>query len=486
MASFSSRMAPNRVRTKTVATVGPACREESQLAALVEAGVDVFRLNMAHGELDEHLATLQAIRRVSRKLWRPIGVLADLAGPKIRLGELHGGQQECVEGAELRLVRGETCAVAGQIVSNYDRLIDELSRGDRVVLADGAVSLTVEERGDEFVRFRVVQSGTIRSRQGINLPGVKVGLPAMSVEDRLHAVWAAENGVDFVGLSFVRAPDEVRELKALLRSHDSKAMVIAKIEKQEALDRLDEIVAASDGVMVARGDLGVEIDVAYMPVAQKQIVATCHRFQKPVIIATQMLDSMQHSRHPTRAEVTDVANAILDGCDACMLSGETAVGEFPVQAAEMMNRIALAAEPLLRARPPQPLDDVQQIEDLHRVTQAVVYGVQFIAAQLDARIVVVATHSGATALALSKLRSHVSIVAVCESETVSQQMCLYWGVTPLIGAPTRQSDQLIKFIEGWGLRDGCLSPGDHMVLVSGIGLVAMGHNMLVVHEVVGK
>jgi pyruvate kinase len=263
-------------------------------------------------------------------------------------------------------------------------------------------------------------------------------------------------------------------------------MVIAKIEKQEALDRLDEIVAASDGVMVARGDLGVEIDVAYMPVAQKQIVATCHRFQKPVIIATQMLDSMQHSRHPTRAEVTDVANAILDGCDACMLSGETAVGEFPVQAVEMMNRIALATEPLLRARPPQPLDDVQQIEDLHRVTQAVVYGVQFIAAQLDARIVVVATHSGATALALSKLRSHVSIVAVCESETVSQQMCLYWGVTPLIGAPTRQSDQLIKFIEGWGLRDGCLSPGDHMVLVSGIGLVAMGHNMLVVHEVVGK
>ncbi len=481
----NNRAGSSRVRTKIVATVGPACRGEEKLTALVEAGADVFRLNMAHGELAEHEATLEAIRRVSRKLWRPIGVLADLAGPKIRLGELYGGQQECVEGAELRLVRGDVSPGPGILVSEYDRLMDELARGDRVVLADGAVSLTVEDCSEQSVRFRVVQSGLVRSRQGINLPGVKVGLPAMSEEDRAHAVWAANHGIDFVGLSFVRAPDEVRELKALLRSHNSKALVIAKIEKQEALDRLEEIVAAADGVMVARGDLGVEIDVAGMPVAQKQIVATCNRYQKPVIIATQMLDSMQHSRHPTRAEVTDVANAILDGCDACMLSGETAMGEFPVQAVEMMNRIALATEPLLRDRPPQPLTDIK-VEDLHRVTQAVVYGVQFIASQLDARIVVVATHSGATALALSKLRSHVPIVAVCESEAVSQQMCLYWGVTPLIGAPTRQSDQLIKFIEGWGLRDGCLSPGDTMVLVSGIGLVAMGHNMLVVHEVVGK
>lgn len=481
----NNRAGSSRVRTKIVATVGPACRGEEKLTALIEAGADVFRLNMAHGELAEHEATLEAIRRVSRKLWRPIGVLADLAGPKIRLGELCGGQQECVEGAELKLVRGDVSPGPGVLVSEYDRLMDELARGDRVVLADGAVSLTVEDCSEQAVRFRVVQSGLVRSRQGINLPGVKVGLPAMSEEDRDHAVWAAEHGIDFVGLSFVRAPDEVRELKSLLRSHNSKALVIAKIEKQEALDRLEEIVAAADGVMVARGDLGVEIDVAGMPVAQKQIVATCNRYQKPVIIATQMLDSMQHSRHPTRAEVTDVANAILDGCDACMLSGETAMGEFPVQAVEMMNRIAQATEPLLRDRPPQPLTDIK-VEDLHRVTQAVVYGVQFIASQLDARIVVVATHSGATALALSKLRSHVPIVAVCESEAVSQQMCLYWGVTPLIGAPTRQSDQLIKFIEGWGLRDGCLSPGDTMVLVSGIGLVAMGHNMLVVHEVVGK
>src|SRR3569623_247795 len=294
----NNRAGSSRGRTKIVATVGPACHGEEKLTALIEAGADVFRLNMAHGELAEHEATLEAIRRVSRKLWRPIGVLADLAGPKIRLGDRYGGQQECVEGAELRLVRGDVSPGPGVLVSEYDRLMDELARGDRVVLADGAVRLTVEDCSEQAVRFRVVQSGLVRSRQGINLPGVKVGLPAMSEEDRAHAVWAAEHGIDFVGLSFVRAPDEVRELKALLRSHNSKALVIAKIEKQEALDRLEEIVAAADGVMVARGDLGVENDVAGMPVAQQQIVATCNRYQKQVIIATQMIESMQHSGHP--------------------------------------------------------------------------------------------------------------------------------------------------------------------------------------------
>lgn len=471
-----------RVRTKTIATVGPACRQEHQLAELATAGADVFRLNMAHGQVAQHQETLAAIRRVSRNQGRPLGVLADLGGPKIRLGELLAGQLECRQDARLRFVRGDAASHADELVSNYPRLIDELKAGDRVMLADGTVSLAVEQCGADTAECRVTQSGLVRSRQGINLPGVKLGLPAMTEEDCTHAIWAAQHGVDFVGMSFVRSPDEVLALKAVLRAHGSRAMVIAKIEKPEALDRLEEIVAAADGVMVARGDLGVEIDVARMPVAQKHIVAVCNRHHKPVIIATQMLDSMQHSRQPTRAEVTDVANAILDGCDACMLSGETAVGEHPRAAVEMMNRIALATEPLLRDRPPLPLSDVR-IEDLHRVTEAVVYGVQFIASRLDAKLIVVATHSGATALALSKLRSHVPIVAVSDCEEVSRQMCLYWGVTPLEGAPMRDSDQLIKHIEAWGQRTGTLSTGDHLVLVSGIGLVAHGHNMLVVHEV---
>lgn len=473
---------PVFARTKVIATVGPACREESQLADLIRAGVDVFRLNMAHGGIERQQINLEAIRRVSAAAGRPIGVLADLAGPKIRLGELPGGGILCEQDALLRFVRGEVSAEADELVSNYPRLIDELKVGDRVMLADGTVSLVVEEREPDLAVCRVIQSGRVRSRQGINLPGVKLGLPAMSEEDCTHAIWAAQHGVDFVGLSFVRSPDEVHALKALVRAHGSRAMVIAKIEKPEALDRLEEIVTVADGVMVARGDLGVEIDVARMPVAQKQIVGVCNRHRKPVIIATQMLDSMQHSRHPTRAEVTDVANAILDGCDACMLSGETAVGEYPREAVEMMNRIALATEPLLRERGAQPMSDVR-IEDLHRVTEAVVYGVQFIASQLDARLIVVVTHSGATALALSKLRTHVAIAAVSDLPAVTRQMCLFWGVTPLENVSARQSDQLINHIEQWGHATGCLAPGDHVLFVGGIGLMASGHNMLVVHEV---
>ncbi|HVX11387.1 MAG TPA: pyruvate kinase [Pirellulales bacterium] len=469
-------------RTKVIATVGPACCQENQLAELVRSGVDVFRINMAHGGIDSQQVNLAAIRRVGEAVGRPIGVLADLAGPKIRLGELPGGEVQCDQDARLRFVRGDTASQPDELVSNYVRLIDELKVGDRVMLADGTVSLVVEEREPDAALCRVTQSGLVRSRQGINLPGVKLGLPAMSEEDCTHAIWAAQHGIDFVGLSFVRSPDEVLALKAVLRAHGSRAMVIAKIEKPEALGRLEEIVAAADGVMVARGDLGVEIDVAHMPVAQKQIVSVCNRHRKPVIIATQMLDSMQHSRHPTRAEVTDVANAILDGCDACMLSGETAVGKYPREAVEMMNRIAVATEPLLRGRAAQPLSDVR-IEDLHRVTEAVVYGVQFIASQLEARLIVVVTHSGATALALSKLRTHVPIVAVSDLPAVSRQMCLYWGVTPLDNVPARQSDQLIDHIESWGHTTGKLSPGDHVVFVSGIGLMASGHNMLVVHEV---
>ena len=472
-------------RTKVIATVGPACREESQLAELVRAGVDVFRLNMAHGGIERQKENLERVRRVSQAEGRPIGVLIDLAGPKLRLGELCGGGAECRQDTRLKFVRGEVAGQPDELVSTYPGLIDEVKVGDRIMLADGTVSLQVEERGPDVAVCRVIQSGIVRSRQGINLPGVKLSLPAMTEEDCTHAIWAAQAGVDFVGLSFIRSPDEVRALKAVLRAHSSRAMVVAKIEKPEALDRLEEIVAAADAVMVARGDLGVEIDVARMPVAQKQIVAVCNRYRKPVIIATQMLDSMQHSRHPTRAEVTDVANAILDGCDACMLSGETAVGEFPKAAVEMMNRIALATEPLLRGRAAQPISDVR-IDDLHRVTEAVVYGVQFIASQLDAKLIAVVTHSGATALALSKLRTHVPVVAVSDVSMVSRQMCLFWGVTPLENVPTKDSDQLIKHIETWGRQTGNLVPGDHIVLVSGIGLVVSGHNMLVVHEVRGE
>lgn len=330
-------------QTKIVATVGPACESESMLAELIQAGVDVFRLNTAHGDQSQQQARLEAIRRVSRRLGQPVAVLVDLAGPKIRLGELPGGQRQLTAGQTVRFVRAHPQG-PDDLVTTYEPLVDELSPGDRVMLADGTVSLVVESTGPGFAACRVVQPGLVRSRQGVNLPGVKLSAPALGPSDRHFAQWAAQNQVDFLGLSFVRSADEVRELKALLAQWGGPTQVIAKIEKPEALECLEAILDAADGVMVARGDLGVEIDIAQVAVVQKRIVALCARRHKPVIIATQMLDSMQHATLPTRAEVADVANAILDGADACMLSGETAIGQYPRQAVEMMHRIALATE----------------------------------------------------------------------------------------------------------------------------------------------
>jgi len=342
-----------------------------------------------------------------------------------------------------------------------------------------------------------MQSGLIRSRQGVNLPGVKLSVAALSDIDRENAVWTAQNGIDFVGLSFVRRPEDVRELKALLASaaggRPDVPQVIAKIEKPEALDALTEVVAAADGVMVARGDLGVEIDIAQVAVAQKRIIAECRRQRKPVIIATQMLDSMQHSRLPTRAEVTDVSNAILDGADACMLSGETAVGEYPRETVEMMNRIALAAEPLCTHRAEDACPCCQGHEKgmghpapgdgLNLVTEAVVYEAGALAERIDARLIIVASASGATALSLAKNRFRVPTVGVSDSVATLRRMCLYWGVIPLASAPVNDSRTLVAFVSAWGKQHGLLSLGDRIVLIAGTGTAITTHNLIVVHEV---
>ncbi len=496
-------VAPPVVRTKIVATIGPASREETAIHGLVEAGVDVFRLNMAHGSMEEHQETLDRIRRVSDALTRPVGVLVDLAGPKIRLGELPGGTLECVEGASIWFIRGTESNQPDRFVTTYAPLVDELSVGDSVMLADGTISLVVEEKSPDFARCRVVQGGIVRSRQGVNLPGVKLSVAAMSQADWQHAEWAAAAGADFVSLSFVRSPVEVKLLKELLRTRGSQARVVAKIEKREAIENLDSIVEAADAVMVARGDLGVETDVASMPMVQKRIIRACQRYQKPVIVATQMLDSMQHARRPTRAETTDVANAILDGCDACMLSGETAIGEHPRLVVEMMRRIARETEKQYLADRWRYMEGrfmaergsagvpVQEflpapeflVEGLHPITQAVVDGASRIAGELDAKLFAVASRSGLTAIARSKRRGAVPTVGLSDNVATLRQMSLYWGVTPLANVASPDINQLLEHVSAWGLREGRLQRGDRILLVAGIGFGTGGHNMALVHEV---
>jgi len=481
---------PQWARTKIIATVGPACREVEQLAALVRAGADVFRLNMAHGDPHEQQSLVDRIRQVSRELNQPLAILVDLAGPKIRLGELPGEGIFCRLGDEFFIVSGAPQA-PNELTATYEPLVRELSAGDLIMLADGTVAMRVEALKPDRARLRVVQQGTIRSRQGINLPGVKLSAPAISVDDHQHALWAAKAGVDYISLSFVRSPDEVRSLKDIIRSTGSRAGVIAKIEKREALARLEEIIAEADGAMVARGDLGVEIDVARMPLEQKRIIRTCQELQRPAIIATQMLDSMHESPRPTRAEATDVANAILDGADACMLSGETAIGKFPREAVEMMNRIALATEESMAGRPPREMTR-PRADYLQEITRAVVRGAGAMAHSLGAKLVVVASHSGRTALALSQQRNFVPTIGVSTSEATLRKMCLYWGVTPLPGAPATDVEQLIRHTDAWACEAGIAKPGDRLVIVGGShlaagpdgGEMAAGvHDIVIVHEV---
>jgi pyruvate kinase len=470
-----------RARTKIVATVGPACDTVEKLVALIHAGVSVFRINTAHGTKEERNQKLADVRAAGDAAGMPVGVLVDLAGPKIRLGELFTDPTNCEVGAEFRFIPGTKSSAENELTATYPTLVDELSVGDNVMLADGTVSMSVVAKKAGEVRCRVTGGGIIRSRQGINLPGAKLAVSSLTPADMENAIWAAQNNVDIVSLSFVRKAVDVLLLKELLKSQGSKAMTIAKIEKPEALEQLPEIVSASEGVMVARGDLGVEIDVAEIAVVQKRIVAECHRQGRPVIVATQMLDSMHHNRRPTRAEATDVANAILDGADACMLSGETAIGEFPLEAVETMTRIMLATEPLLKTR---GLGAAQvQVTDLHPITAAAVNGSTLIAEQLGAKMIVVATRGGGTCRLLSKQRNFIPTIGVSDSPEVLRKLALYWGVTPLAGAPVHDGPALRAHIDAWGRMRGLISPGDRIVFVTGTNFYPMAQNILVIHEV---
>jgi pyruvate kinase len=468
-------------RTKIVATLGPASAHRSMIERLVESGADLFRLNMAHGDRRMHEQTIATIRALTA-VGPPVGILIDLAGPKLRLGQLWEDPVQCQEGQTVRFVRGDRSQRALDFVSNYPSLVDGLQVGDQVLLADGTVQLVVTEKQTDVAVCRVQEPGLLRSRQGINLPRTLAGLPVLTDHDRDCVRWAATQPIDFLGLSFVRSAEDLALLRSLMREVQLRVPVIAKIEKREALDALDAIVAAADGVMVARGDLGVEIDVARVPVAQKRIIKLCNELQKPVIVATEMLDSMQQSPRPTRAEATDVANAILDGADACMLSGETAVGKFPVESVATMNRIMIATEELLRDRPSrQPAQ--RNTTGVSPLTSAVVFGAGRIAGQLSAKLVVITTRSGATALTKSSLRDFVPTVAVSADEKTLRRTSLYWGIRALSNAPVEDLNELKGFVTTWGKAEDLLQAGDYVVFVSGANIGQIAHDSVSVHVV---
>jgi pyruvate kinase len=496
-----------KVRTKIVATVGPASMDPAVLKQMVEAGVDVFRLNFSHGSHEEHTARLQAIRQIAEETGLQLAVLQDLCGPKIRLGEIKGDVVSCDHDAVFILATEPASgADPHYLTCSYPSLTDELEVGQAVLFADGTVAMEVIAREPGRAWLKVTLPGLIRSHQGINVPGGALSVSALTDKDLADLEWTAAHEVAYVGLSFVRRPEDIVQLRGELERRGSRARIVAKIEKREALTNLDAIIAEADAVMVARGDLGVELDVTRVPAVQKRIIAACHAARVPVITATQMLNSMETSSRPTRAEASDVFNAVLDGTDAVMLSGETAIGEYPVEAVAIMSQIAAEAESVLFARARSGMSGEQPVYEspgvvgrwfaptspapiaragqVRPITESVVEAASLISRRLNAALLIAATYSGRTALVLSKQRNPAPTLALAHDEHTARAMTLFWGVTPLVMPhDVTNRDQLRVFVDSWCRSHGLIAPGDRVVGIRGALPGDPGHNEIVVREI---
>jgi pyruvate kinase len=466
-------------KAKIVATIGPASREPLQLLALLEAGMDVARLNFSHGEHSQHAQVIRDLRRLTTLRKRSIAILADLPGPKIRTGRLENGKPvELRAGQKLALTGRDVVGSRERFSINYRRLAQDVRPGNRILLADGLIELRVLETHGEEVRCRVVNGGTLGERKGVNLPGVALKVSSLTAKDKDHLRFALRNGVNYVAQSFVRSADDVAELKRLIQRNGYNTPVLAKIEKPEALDHLEAILDVADGVMVARGDLGVEMSPEQVPVAQKRIIALANERRLPVITATQMLESMIENPRPTRAEASDVANAVFDGTDAVMLSGETAAGRYPREAVAMMVRIIREAE----AHPPtQPRR--RRLHDLS-IAETVAETAAVAADQLNVTAIAVFTESGSSARLVSKSRPSPPIVAFSPSREVRRRLALLWGVLPRRIKRVRDVDQLTREGEQRLRREKLAKKGDIIAFVAGTPLHTKGTtNLLKFHAI---
>jgi pyruvate kinase len=447
-------------RTKIVATIGPSSETPERLRALVGAGMNAARLNLSHGTHEEHERRVQTIRDVEAETGRPIALIADLQGPKLRVGELD--KPVHLERGDRIVVAAEHACEDGELPVAPAVIGDVLEAGHDVLLDDGLVRLHVEHVEGGRATCQVVVGGRVTSHKGVNLPGVPIPIPSITRKDSLDLDFALQLGVDFVALSFVRSAADVRDLKELIEQAGSHAHVISKVEKAEAIDVLDDLLAESDAVMVARGDLGVEIGAASVPLLQKRIILKALERGKPVITATQMLESMISSPEPTRAEASDVANAVLDGTSAIMLSGETAVGDYPVEAVAYMDRIARAVEPSMGYR--------HEIPEAHQnptIGTAMSNAACDVAEALQAAAILVPTFSGATASSVARLRPRRPIVALTHVDWAQRQMALEWGVTPLHIPEAPDVEQLWDVSVEAARDAGLIEAGDRVVITAG-------------------
>jgi len=456
------------LRVKILCTIGPASDSPEMLTRLIQNGMNIARLNFSHGTHEYHAENIQRIRRISAEMKKPIAILADLQGPKLRMGKMQAGGVTLEEGQTIVLTNEDIVGVSGRVPIQYKKLPQLVQAGERILIDDGLLELEVLDHTDRDITTRVVYGGTLHDNKGINLPDASLTIPALTEKDRKDVRFILEQQVDWIALSFVRTAAEVHELKSIIESLSPPSRttpVISKIEKPDAVRNIDDIIAASDAIMVARGDLGIETSAEAVPLIQKQIITKCHKTAKPVITATQMLDSMIRNPRPTRAEASDVANAVLDGSDAIMLSGETAAGSFPIKAVETMVRIASEAE---RARRESLVHIPYQEPEVFTAAGAICHATIQTASETDAKAIVAPTMSGATAKLIAAFRPSVPVIAVTPNPVVQRRLCLHWGIYPLLSQELNNTDEVVEDALRVALHDELVRVGDRVIVTAGV------------------
>jgi len=466
-------------RTKIVCTLCPSSNSKEQITKLVQSGMNVARINFSHGDHEGHGKVIRIIREVAEEQDATLAILADLQGPKIRVGQMKDGAQPMQEGSYVTLTPDDSVEGTSELIPiDYAGLPDDAVAGDRVLMDDGLLGLKIIKKEDRQIIAQVIDGGMLKSRKGVNLPGVNISMASLTPKDIEDLEFAVSQDVDYLAMSFVRTAADIQEVVSRVRAQNSQARVIAKIEKPEAVTNINEIIDEADGIMVARGDLGIEIASEQVPLVQNRIIERCRRVGKPAITATQMLDSMIENPRATRAENSDVANAVLDGTDAVMLSGETAAGNYPVEAVKTMDRICRSVE----TNAEYLYDSLEYSKPEWKekqVVESLAYSCVSMGPNIDARVIGTLTNSGNTARRVAKFRPHVPIIAFTDNTKVCNQLALVWGVQPVMIEAIFDTDKSVRLMEGKLKEAGLVNSGDRIILTTGMPLAERGRtNML--------
>jgi pyruvate kinase len=465
-------------KTKIISTIGPASRDLNILLKLIESGVNIFRLNFSHGLIKEHQESIDLINLASKKLKKPVAILGDLAGPKIRIGDLYQNEVKLINNQKFILTTKKCIGNEKKAFINYKNIVNEVQKGAMVLIDDGKIELRVEKIYKNYLICKVIVGGILKSKKGVNFPGTSLKIKSLTKKDLEYIKFAIKNDIDFLAVSFVKDEKDILFLKKILEKNNANIKVIAKIETQEAVNNFNEILKVADGIMIARGDLAVEIGAEKVPIIQKDIIKKCNNFFKPVIVATQILESMILNPFPTRAEANDIANAILDGADALMLSGETATGKFPIKAVETMSRISRHTESHFNS------EEIlkHEIGEFRSINDAVSYAVASVSYKIHSKLIIALTESGYTARIISRFRLKQPIIALTPNIKTYKFLLLSFGCYPYLIKNFKNFDEVIKKTKQILLKNNLVQKGDKIVICAGIPFGISGSTNLLIAE----